>query len=140
MKILVAVDGSAYTKRMLAYLAAHDEWLGNAHEYTVLHAVPAVPPRAAAVLDKTVLKAYYEDEGEKVLKTLRKFFEKQKIRAEFVQKVGPAAELIAQTASKGKFDLLLMGSHGHSSLSNLLMGSVATKVMSQTEVPVLLIR
>jgi len=140
MKILVAVDGSAYTKRMLAYLAAHDEWLGNAHEYTVLHAVPAVPPRAAAVLDKTVLKAYYDDEGEKVLKTLRKFFEKQKIRAEFVQKVGPAAELIAQTASKGKFDLLLMGSHGHSSLSNLLMGSVATKVMSQTEVPVLLIR
>ena len=52
MKILVAVDGSPYTKRMLAYLAAHDEWLGDKHQYTVLHVVPAVPPRAAAVLDK----------------------------------------------------------------------------------------
>jgi hypothetical protein len=31
MKILVAADGSAYTKRVLAYLAAHDEWLGPAH-------------------------------------------------------------------------------------------------------------
>jgi hypothetical protein len=49
MKILVAVDGSPFTKRMLAYLAAHDEWLGDAHQYTVLHTVAAaVPPRAAA--------------------------------------------------------------------------------------------
>jgi nucleotide-binding universal stress UspA family protein len=140
MKILVAVDGSAYTTRMLAYLAAHDEWLGGAHQYTVLHSVPAVPPRAAAVLDKDVLKSYYEDEAEKVLKTIRTFFNKQKIQAEFVSKVGPAADVIASTASKGKFDLLMMGSHGHSSLGNLVMGSVATKVMAHSTVPVLLVR
>ena len=140
MKILVAVDGSSFTKRMLAYLVAHDEWLGNAHQYTVLHAVPAVPPRAAAVLDKAVLKSYYDDEAEKVLKTVRTFFDKQKVRAEFVSKVGPAAEVISAAANKGKFDLLLMGSHGHSTLGNLVLGSVATKVMSQTDVPVLLVR
>ena len=35
MKILVAVDGSVYTKRMVAYIAAHDEWLGDRHEYTL---------------------------------------------------------------------------------------------------------
>ena len=35
MKILAAVDGSPYSKRMLAYLAAHDEWLGAHHEYTL---------------------------------------------------------------------------------------------------------
>lgn len=140
MKILVAVDGSSFTKRMLAYLVAHDEWLGNAHQYTVLHAVPAVPPRAAAVLDKAVLKSYYDDEAEKVLKTVRTFFEKQKVRAEFISKVGPAADVIGAAASKGKFDLLLMGSHGHSTLGNLVLGSVATKVMSQTDVPVLLVR
>ncbi|MEO3711465.1 MULTISPECIES: universal stress protein [Roseateles] len=140
MKILVAVDGSSFTKRMLAYLVAHDEWLGNAHQYTVLHAVPAVPPRAAAVLDKAVLKSYYDDEAEKVLKTVRTFFEKQKVRAEFISKVGPAADVIGAAANKGKFDLLLMGSHGHSTLGNLVLGSVATKVMSQTDVPVLLVR
>lgn len=140
MKILVAVDGSSFTKRMLAYLVAHDEWLGSAHQYTVLHAVPAVPPRAAAVLDKAVLKSYYDDEAEKVLKTVRTFFEKQKVRAEFVSKVGPAADVISAAASKGKFDLLLMGSHGHSTLGNLVLGSVAAKVMSQTEVPLLLVR
>ena len=140
MKILVAADGSSFTKRMLAYLAAHDEWLGDAHEYTVLHVVPAVPPRAAAALDKDVLKDYYADEGEKVLKTIRSFFAKQGIKAEFVNKAGSAAEVIAATAEKGKFNLLMLGSHGHSSLGNLVMGSVATKVLSACKTPVLLIR
>jgi len=140
MKILVAADGSSFTKRMLAYLAAHDEWLGDAHEYTVLHVVPAVPPRAATVLDKEVLKGYYADEGEKVLKPIRSFFAKQGIKAEFVNKVGSAAEVIAATADKGKFNLLMLGSHGHSSLGNLVMGSVATKVMAHCGVPVLLVR
>jgi nucleotide-binding universal stress UspA family protein len=140
MKILVPVDGSSYTKRMLAYLAAHDEWLGGTHQYTVLHAVPAVPPRAAAVLDKDVLKSYYDDEAEKVLKTVRTFFGKQKIQAEFVAKVGPAADAVIGMAKKGKYDLIIMGSHGHSSLGNLVMGSVATKVMAHCDTPVLLVR
>ncbi len=140
MKILIAVDGSTYTKRMLAYLAAHDEWLGGAHQYTVLHAVPAVPPRAAAVLDKDLLKGYYADEGEKVLKTVRTFFTKQGIQADYVNKVGSAAEVIGATADKGKFDLMILGSHGHGSIGNLIMGSVATKVMAHCSTPVLLIR
>ncbi|MBK7060527.1 MAG: universal stress protein [Rubrivivax sp.] len=140
MKILVAVDGSAFTKRMLAYLAAHDEWLGGRHEYTVVHAVPAVPARAATVLDKQVLLDYYDAEAEKVIKPIRQFFDKQGIKASYVNKVGVAADTIAGAADKGKFDLLMMGSHGHGTLSNLVMGSVATKVLARCSTPVLLIR
>lgn len=140
MKILVAADGSPFTKRMLAYLAAHDEWLGGAHEYTIIHTVTAVPPRAASVLDKQVLKDYYEAEGEKVFKSIRQFFTKQGINATYLCKVGHAAETIAATADKGKFDLLMMGSHGHGTLTNLVMGSVATKVLANCGTPVLLVR
>ena len=140
MKILVPVDGSPFTKRMLAYLAAHDEWLGEAHQYTLLHVTPAVPPRAAAVLDKAVLQAHYAEESEKVFKPIRSFFGKQKLKADFVAKVGPAADTIATAATKGKFDLLMMGSHGHGALGSLVLGSVTTRVMAQCEVPVLIIR
>jgi nucleotide-binding universal stress UspA family protein len=140
MKILVPVDGSAFTKRMLAYLAAHDEWLGGTHEYTLLHVAPAVPPRAAAALDKAVLQAHYADESGKVFKPIRSFFGKQKIQAEFVAKVGPAADTIAALATKGRFDLVMMGSHGHGLLGNLVLGSVTTKVMAQCGVPVLIVR
>lgn len=140
MKILVPVDGSPFTKRMLAYLAAHDEWLGDQHQYTLIHVVPAVPPRAAAVLEKALLKSHYEDEAEKVFKTLRTFFTKQKIKVEFVTKIGSAADTIATYATKEGFDLLMMGSHGHGTLGNLVMGSVATKVMAHCTTPVLLVR
>jgi nucleotide-binding universal stress UspA family protein len=140
MKILVPVDGSAFTKRMLAYLAAHDEWLGGAHQYTLLHVTPAVPARAAAVLDKATLKAHYAEEAAKVFKPIRAFFDKQKIGAEFVAKVGPAAETIAELAAKGGFDLLMMDSHGHGALGNLVMGSVTGKVMARCTTPLLIIR
>ncbi|HWS05017.1 MAG TPA: universal stress protein, partial [Burkholderiaceae bacterium] len=40
----------------------------------------------------------------------------------------------------GKFDLVIMGSHGHSALANLVMGSVATQVLAHCHVPVLLVR
>ncbi|WP_119292964.1 universal stress protein [Azohydromonas sediminis] len=140
MKILVAVDGSPYTKRMLAYLAAHDEWLGPTQQYTLIHTVPAVPPRAAAVLDRDVLKSYYEEEAEKVFRPIRAFFKKQGIEATFVYKVGHAADTIAAMAEKGRFDLLMMGSHGHGTIANLVMGSVATKVLANCKTPVLLVR
>ena len=140
MKILAAVDGSPYTKRMLAYLAAHDEWLGAQHEYTLLHAVPAVPPRAAAVLEKEALKSYYDDMAEKVFKPIRTFFARQGLNANFVTKVGPAAEIVCEAARKNRYVLLILGSHGHGTLTNLVMGSVATKVVANCDTPVLLIR
>ena len=140
MKILIAADGSEYTKRMLAYLAAHDEWLGSQHEYTVVNAVSAVPPRAASVLDKETLKSHYDDEAERVFKPIRTFFDKQRLRAQFVSKVGAPADIIAAIAAKGRFDLLVMGSHGHGTLANLMLGSVATKVIAKCELPVLLIK
>lgn len=140
MKILVAVDGSAFTKRMLAYLAAHDEWLGSTHEYTVITVVPAIPPRAKAVLDPEMVKAYYGEEGEKVFKPIRTFFERRGIAARYLAKTGPAADLIAKEATAGRYDLLMMGSHGHSTLGSLIMGSVATRTLSQCKTPVLLVR
>ncbi len=140
MKVLVAVDGSRYTKRMLAYLTAHDEFLGNRHKYTVLTIVPMLPGRAMVVLDKEIVKGYYEDEAEKVFKPIRTFLSRQSIEASYVSRVGVAGELIARQAAAGKFDLLMMGSHGHGNLSNLVMGSVVTKVLAHCKTPLLLVR
>lgn len=59
---------------------------------------------------------------------------------EFVARPGPPADNIAAAAQKGRFDLIMMGSHGQGSLANLVMGSVATKGMAHCKTPVLLIR
>ena len=140
MKILVPVDGSAFTNRMLAYSAAHQDFMGPQHEYTIMNAVAAVPPRAAAVIEKETLAAYYRDEAEKVFKPIRTFFTRQGLKAAFVTKIGPAAENISALANKGGYDLLVLGSHGHGTLTGLVMGSTSTKVVAQCSTPVLLVR
>lgn len=140
MNILLPVDGSAYTKRMLAWLVTHEEWLAASHSYTVLTVVPMVPPHAASVFAPEQLKVYYEDTAEAIFKPIRKFTAKHDLATSYVSKIGHAPEVISKLATKGKFDLLVMGSHGHGNLMNLVTGSVATQVLATTKVPVLLVR
>lgn len=140
MKILLAVDGSSYTKKMLAYLATHDELFSTKNNYTVFTAQAALPPRARAAVGKEIVDAYYKEEAEKVMAHVSKFLVRHGIDAKSSWKVGPAGEAIAKAAASGKFDLIVMGSHGHSSLGNLVMGSVATQVLAHCKTPVLLVR
>ena len=54
--------------------------------------------------------------------------------------MGPAGETIGKVADAGKFQLLVMGSHGHGALATLVMGSVTTQVLAHSKVPVLIVR
>ena len=140
MKILLAVDGSSYTKKMLAYLTTHDELFSPNNEYTVFTVQAALPPRARAAVGKEIVAKYYIDEAEKVLAPVTKFLLRHKIDAKSSWKTGHAGECIAEMAESGKFDLVVMGSHGHGTLVNLVMGSVATQVLAHCKVPILLVR
>ncbi len=140
MNILLAIDGSKHTRRMLAYVAAHDEWLGGKHRYTVLTVVPLMHPRAAAFTAHETIRRHYQQEQEAVLKPVRAFFARHRLDAEFVGEAGDPAEHIVAHARTHKPDLIVLGSHGRGHLASVLMGSVATKVLATTKVPVLLVR
>ncbi len=140
MKILLAVDGSAYSKKMLAYLSTHEALLSPQHDYTIFTVQPALPPRARAAVGKEVVQAYYAEECEKVLAPVAKFLNRHGINPKSEWKAGHAGESIAKLAQGGAFDLVVLGSHGHSALGNLVMGSVATQVLAHCKVPVLLVR
>jgi len=66
MKILLAVDGSPYTKKMLAYLAVH-ELFSPKNEYTALTVQLMLPTQARTALGKELVTKYYEDEGQRIL-------------------------------------------------------------------------
>lgn len=141
MKILVAVDGSEYTKRMLAYWVAHEDFLGPEHSYTVLAVVPTVPSTAVSVLDRAALQSYYADEGERTLHPIRAFLDRKNLRVTYLSKTGAAvADVIAKTGEAEGFDLLVLGSHGHGAVAGLVLGSVVTRVLATCRVPVLVIR
>lgn len=140
MKILLAVDGSEYTKKMLAYLTTHDSLFSADNSYTIFTAQPQLPPRARAAVGKEIVDKYHTEEAEKIVGPVSKFLARHGIEAKSTWKVGPAGETIAKAAESGKFDLVVMGSHGHSALGNLVLGSVATQVLAHCSVPVLLVR
>ena len=140
MKILLPVDGSEYTKRMLAYLAAHDELLGKGHEYVVFTAVVPLPADVTRFLDRETVESYYREHADGVLGTVKRYADQQGWSVRTGHAIGPAAREIAEFAQKEKADLIVMGTHGHSALGSVLLGSVTTGVLAQCRVPVLLVR
>ena len=139
MKILLAVDGSPYTNKMLAYLAAH-ELFSSKNEYTAFTAQLVLPTQARSALGKELVHKYYEDEGQRVMGPVTKFLERHGVTAKCLWKTGKPGDLIARMADDDKFDLVVMGSHGHGALMNLVVGSVATEVLAGCKVPVLVVR
>ena len=140
MKILLAVDGSAHTKKMLAYLVTHEELFASSNSFTLLTVQPQLPPRARSMVGKEAVEAYQREEAEKVLGPATQFLMRHGINPKSVAKVGHAGEALCKAANTGGFDLVVMGSHGHGVFGNLVMGSVATQVLAHSKVPVLMVR
>jgi len=141
MKILAAVDGSAHSLAAVAALLDRLPWFRDSSRVTLVHVHPPIPYKAAAAwAGKDVVARYYDDESEAALAGARGLFDARAV-AYAVEKRGgePGAE-IAGLASSGGFDLVVMGTHGHTALANLVMGSVATKVLAHSKVPVLFMK
>jgi len=57
----------------------------------------------------------------------------------YITSGNPVEEIIDQ-AKEGGYDLIVMGTHGHGFLYSALIGSTAKRVITQSEVPVLVVR
>lgn len=140
MKIILPVDGSIYTKRMLSYVATHESMFGREHDYLVMTVVMAVPTRAARFVDHATIDDWYREEAEQVLGPAKAFAEQAGWRVRTKYGAGRASEVIAATIEAELPDLVVMGSHGHSALKGAVLGSVASGVLARSTAPLLLVR
>ncbi len=140
MKILLAADGSKYTARAVDYLIKHRAQFGDGLNLALLHVRMPIPGRAASALGRAVVSKYYADESRKALAAARRKIERAALAFTEVHRLGDPGVEIARYAVKSKSDLVLMGSHGHGMLTNLVLGSCTSKVLAQCKVPVLVIR
>ncbi len=140
MKILLAVDGSAYTGKMLQYVTSNSTLFDASHEYTVFNAQSPLPPHARSSIGSTAAHEYHRDEAEKVIAPAVAALEAKGLRVTGEWKVGHLGETIAHYAQQNHFEMLIMGTHGQGALARLVMGSVTTQVLAHCTVPVLLIR
>ena len=140
MKILLAVDGSDYTCKMLDYVCANKALFDPSHTFTLLNTQAPLPPHARSALSADLVRDYYDDEARKVLEPAAATLHGKGLAADQVMKVGPAGETIARFAEQGQYEMIIMGSHGHSAVARLVMGSVSSEVLAHCGVPVLLVR
>ena len=140
MRILLAVDGSEYTRRMLDYIASHKDLFDVSHQYTALTVVPSVPPRVTGYIARSTLDDYYREQAEAVLVPVRERAQQAGWKLEAVHQMGHAPDVIARVANEGKYDMLVMGSHGHAPMASLMLGSVAARVLAHCTTPVLIVR
>jgi nucleotide-binding universal stress UspA family protein len=140
MKTLLAVDGSKFTKQMLAYLAGHPELIGTQHHFTVLTVIASLPNEVNRFIERGTIDGYYKEKADEVLQPVVAFANEHGWKVTATHAVGHAADAIAAAAKDGNFDLLVMGSHGHSTLGSLVVGSVVHGVMARCKTPMLIIR
>jgi Universal stress protein UspA and related nucleotide-binding proteins len=53
---------------------------------------------------------------------------------------GTAASAIADIANKERIDFMVMGSHGHKALKDLIFGTTVNKVRHMVNIPVLVVK
>jgi nucleotide-binding universal stress UspA family protein len=141
MKILIAVDGSACALAAIEGLLKRLDWFRGPEEFALVYVHPPLPYKhAAAWAGKEAIHSYYEEESDAALAAARALLDDHHVAYVAEKRVGDAAHEIVAFSALGAYDLIVMGTHGHTSLANLVMGSVATKVLASSKVPVLFMK
>ncbi len=137
-KILLPFDGSVHSINATNY-AIDIAKLSGAH-VTIVHCYEwpgtfsEVP---AAFIDD--LKLNGKRISEEILKKARDLFAEQGVVYSLETVFGEAGYVLAQRAKSREYDLIIMGSHGHSDLAGIFLGSVTHKVLNTIYCPVLVV-
>ncbi|WP_076002457.1 universal stress protein [Pseudohalioglobus lutimaris] len=139
MNILAAIDFSDATNRLVPAITQ----FSKAHDAKVwlIHVAEEEPPGGFEVHSTTLRDAVaetYRDEHKR-LQELAKELRDQKIDATALLIRGPAAETILQEAERLDTGAIIIGSHGHGALHDVLMGSTGSSVLRQSHCPVVVV-
>ena len=140
MNILLAADGSPYTRRAARYLAEHLRDYARAPKIHVLHVHPPLPfARAARVVGTAAVERYQREESEKALAVAYKQLPTAKVKCTTAWVVGDVAGEVSAYVKRHGIDLVVMGSRGRGAFAGMALGSTATKILAATKVPVLVV-
>ena len=141
LKVLLPVDGSPSALRATQKLIEAIGWYKEppAIDVVVVHLpVPRVPNMGAFV-SKEMIQKYYDDECAAMLAPTRNLLDAAGVTYTVRQLIGTIAESIVQQATQSHSDMIFMGTRGLSALANMALGSVTTRVLHLSHIPVMLI-
>ncbi|WP_296896361.1 universal stress protein [Thiohalocapsa sp.] len=139
-KVLLPVDGSEFSDRALDYVLEMTEGEDPVEVHLVSVQLPIDSGHARMFVSDDDIAAYHRDEGLAVLKPYMARLDAAGVSYNWHVLVGHIAQTIARFAKEQKFDKVVMGTHGRSGLTQLLMGSVAQNVIRRLKIPVALVK
>ena len=135
-RILVPLDGSDLAEIALPY--AEEIAVSMGAQITLIHVAESADDE-----HEHMHRAYIDKMVEITKQNIKKHYEIRSIKSIKVDSVyvaGYSAEQIVDYAEERKIGLIVMATHGQSGIRRWIVGSVAAKVVSATEQPILLIR
>ena len=100
----------------------------------------AKPGAFGSGLSQEEIDAYHQEEGEAAVQAASALLTQAGVPFDVHIEAGAAAETITRVADETGAHEIFMGTRGLGSVSALFMGSVATGVLSLTELPVTLVK
>ena len=133
MKVLLATDGSQHSLDAVEAFVSRFAWFRQPPAVELCHVHPAIPyGRAAAWAGKEAVERYYAEESDAALKPAADLLAARGVAFQAVKLVGEAGHELVRHAQSAGCDLIAMGTHGMGAMTNLVMGSVATKVIASS--------
>jgi nucleotide-binding universal stress UspA family protein len=141
MKILVATDGSENSLNAVKYAARLTANLGSSDQLTLVSVHDDTALRHAShLVGRAEVDDYLRDLSEKELQPALQALAGTNVAHDHAIVVGHVSEEIVKLADSGKYDMIVMGSKGRSGIADLLIGSVAQRVLATARQPVLLVK
>jgi nucleotide-binding universal stress UspA family protein len=141
MKLLVAIDGSSNSMRALQFAIELARKLSAPAELVLVNAHDDIALRGASqFVGKDAVDGYLDDLARSELKDALERASQSKVPFTTRMLRGPIAPAIAEEAKTAGCDMIVLGSKGRTALKDLLIGSVAQRVASISDVPVTLVK
>ena len=138
LRVLIPVDGSDNSLRAVKFVIRKAPLYKEPLEIHLLNVQHPFPGTVRGVHEQA--ERHHHDEGIKTLAEARQVLDAAGLKYDYHISVGDPAEGIARFVKDKKIEQVVMGTRGAGSIANMLLGSVATKVLHLVEVPVLLVK
>jgi nucleotide-binding universal stress UspA family protein len=142
MRILLAVDGSAPSQDAIDEVAGRP-WPTPSNLRVVSVVRPYVPPATefvpGAFAPNEVLQEHMKD-AERIAAQAADRLTRSGLSVDTAVRQGDPRTVIVDEATEWRADLIVVGSHGHTGLTRLLLGSVAQAVVAHAPCSVEVVR
>lgn len=141
MRIAIAVDGSDNSLRAVREAMSIANALKEKPALLLLnvHLSALISPVAKGI-DRHQIEQYMDQIAEEELKEAKNILTAAGQAFTVVKGHGEVAATIIDIIKKENLNLLIVGGKGRSSISDLILGSVTTKLISHSPIPVLVVK